>query len=105
MSDLNAVFGALGDETRRAILARLLAGETRLSDLAAPFDMSQTAVSKHVRVLSDAGLVAVEKKGRVRYCRLTATPMRDAADWLTDYAAFWGANFEQLGRHLAKDEG
>lgn len=102
-NSLDTVFAALSDETRRAILARLLEGEARLSDLAAPFAMSQTAVSKHVRILSDAGLVTVEKKGRARYCRLTVAPLQAAADWLTDYEVFWRDQFESLGRHLALD--
>lgn len=99
---LDAIFAALGDPTRRAIVARLAEGEAALSDLAAPFDMSLTAVSKHVRVLSEAGLVAVEKRGRTRHCRLEAAPMRDAADWLNDYRAFWEDQFENLARHLGR---
>ena len=69
MSDLSTLFSALGDETRRAILARLREGEQPLSSLAEPFAMSQTAVTRHVRVLEDAGLVHVEKRGRTRHCR------------------------------------
>jgi len=84
MNALDTTFAALSHEARRAILARLADGETRLSDLAGPFAMSQTAVSKHVRVLSDAGLVTVEQRGRSRYCRLNATPMKQAAEWLSD---------------------
>lgn len=103
MNELDAVFAALSDETRRAILSRLADGETRLSELAEPFDMSQTAVSKHVRVLSEAGLLQVEKRGRSRYCRLTAEPMRAASAWLTDYEAFWRGALDRLGRHLADD--
>ena len=102
-TDLNAIFSALSDETRRAILARLLQGEARLSELAKPFDMSQTAVSKHVRVLSEAGLLTVEKRGRSRHCRLNAEPMQAVAQWLTDYEAFWGHQFDQLGRYLAEE--
>ncbi|MCI4663961.1 MAG: metalloregulator ArsR/SmtB family transcription factor [Neomegalonema sp.] len=100
MKKLDAVFAALSDETRRAILARLREGEARLSDLAQPFDMSQTAVSKHVRVLNDAGLIEIEKRGRSRHCRLTAAPLQDASAWLTDYEAFWSAQFDQLGAFL-----
>lgn len=101
MTDLDATFSALGNATRRAILERLAEGEVRLSDLAEPFRMSQTAVSKHVRVLSDAGLVTVERRGRVRHCRLNAAPMKHAADWLDDYQAFWAGQFDSLARHLA----
>lgn len=103
MENLSTTFAALGDETRRAILQRLSEGETRLSDLAAPFDMSQTAVSKHVRVLSDAGLLVVEKRGRTRHCRLNAGVMKEASDWLADYQSFWTGQFDNLARHLFAD--
>lgn len=104
MSSLDQTFAALGDGTRRAILARLAAGEAALSDIAEPFDMTQTAVSKHVRVLSDAGLVEVAKRGRTRYCRLVARPMKEAADWLDDYQAFWESAFDALARHLEDEK-
>ena len=100
MADLNATFTALGDETRRAILARLSRGEARLSDLAEPFAMSQTAVSKHVRVLTSAGLVEVEKRGRTRHCRLRAAGFEAAADWLAHYEAFWKGRLDNLRIHL-----
>jgi DNA-binding transcriptional ArsR family regulator len=103
MTDLNRTFTALSDDTRRAIVARLSQGETPLSDLAAPFDMSLTAVSKHVRVLSDAGLIEVEKRGRTRYCRLEAGPMKQAADWLDDYRSFWEGQFDALARFLHEE--
>ena len=101
MGNLDITFAALSDETRRAILAQLTQGEARLSDLAVPFDMTQTAVSKHVRVLSNAGLVAVEKRGRTRHCRLTAGGMKDASDWLADYRSFWIQQFDNLAQHFA----
>lgn len=104
MENINTTFAALSDETRRAILLQLMQGEARLSDLAAPFDMTQTAVSKHVRVLSNAGLVVVEKRGRTRHCRLNASGMRgmkDAFDWLSDYQSFWTQQFDNLAEHLA----
>ena len=101
MENLDRTFAALTDETRRAILAQLRQGEARLSDLAEPFDMSQTAVSKHVRVLSNAGLLVVEKRGRTRHCRLNASVMKDASDWLADYQSFWTRQFENLAQHLA----
>ena len=100
MTDLDQTFAALGDGTRRAILARLTLGETSLSEIAAPFEMSQTAVSKHVRVLSDAGLVTVTKRGRTRFCRLEAAPMKQAAEWLESYQAFWEGQFDALARYL-----
>ena len=101
MESLDTTFAALSDATRRAILARLSRGETRLSDLAEPFEMSQTAVSKHVRVLSNAGLVRVEKRGRTRHCRLNAGAMKEASGWLEDYRSFWTQQFDSLARHLA----
>lgn len=104
MTRLDATFSALGDGTRRAIVARLAQGEASLSELAAPFDMSLTAVSKHVRVLSEAGLVRVEKRGRTRHCRLEAAPMKDAVDWLSNYRKFWEEQFDALARHLAKED-
>ncbi len=102
MQNLDATFAALSDGTRRAILGTLMEGEARLSDLAAPFNMSQTAVSKHVRVLSDAGLVVVEKRGRTRHCRLNAEAMKDADDWLSDYRSFWTRQLGNLSEHLNK---
>lgn len=101
MGNLDTTFAALSDPTRREILGRLMQGEARLSDLAARFDMSQTAVSKHVRVLSDAGLLVVEKRGRTRHCRLNARVMKDASDWLADYQGFWLQQFDNLARHLS----
>ncbi len=100
MNRLDQTFSALGDSTRRTILARLASGETKLSDIAAPFEISQTAVSKHVRVLSDAGLVRVTKRGRTRYCELEAQPMKDALDWLTFYQGFWQERLQALAKHL-----
>lgn len=104
MQSLDTIFAALSDETRREILSRLSSGETPLSELAAPLPMSQTAVSKHVRVLSDAQLVTVEKRGRVRYCRLNAEPMKRARDWINDYQTFWVEQMEGLGRFLAEEK-
>lgn len=101
---LDRTFAALGDGTRRAILERLAEGETALSDLAEPFDMSQTAVSKHVRVLSEAGLVSVEKRGRSRFCRLQGASLEAAAMWIEDYRRFWSDRFEALGAVLAEEE-
>ena len=103
MENLDTTFAALSDETRRAILLQLMQGEARLSDLAEPFDMTQTAVSKHVRVLSNAGLVVVEKRGRTRHCRLNAHVMKEAFDWLADYQSFWTQQFDNLAQHLAQD--
>ena len=104
MPNLNRTFAALSDGTRRAIIARLTSGEAPLSDLAEPFEMSLTAVSKHVHVLSDAGLVSVTKRGRTRYCRLEAAPMKDAAQWLDDYRKFWEGQLEALARYLNEEK-
>lgn len=102
MDNLDTVFAALGHATRRAILERLTAGETSLSDLAAPFGISQTAVSKHVRVLRDAGLLVIEKRGRTRHCRLDARAMQDASDWLASYEEFWNQRLDNLAQHLRR---
>jgi len=104
MAQLDQTFAALSDATRRAIIEKLAFGEASLSDLADPFQMSQTAVSKHVRVLSDAGLVSVTKRGRTRYCTLEAQPMKAATDWLTTYQKFWGDNFDALARHIEGEQ-
>ncbi|WP_193171226.1 ArsR/SmtB family transcription factor [Nisaea nitritireducens] len=104
MPALDQTFAALSDGTRRAILARLHDGEVTLSEIAQPFDMSQTAVSKHVRVLSDAGLVSVHKRGRTRYCALNAAPMKDATDWLNTYKQFWEDGFKSLARFLEEEK-
>jgi len=100
MADLNSVFSALGDDTRREILLNLMEGERPLAQLSAPFEMSQTAVSRHVRVLEDAGLVVVEKRGRVRHCSLVAEPLGAAVSWLEAYRPFWERRFENLARML-----
>ena len=104
MSSLDQTFSALGDPTRRAILARLTLGEARLSDIAEPFDMSQTGVTRHVHVLRDAGLVTVEKRGRTRYCRLTPAPLKDASNWIADYEQFWNDRLKGLASYLGEPE-
>jgi DNA-binding transcriptional ArsR family regulator len=83
--ELDAVFAALSDPTRRALVRRLAAGEASVTELSEPFDMTLTAVAKHLRVLSRAGLVEQYKQGRVRRCRLAAAPLREAHDWLSGY--------------------
>ena len=100
MQQLDTTFSALGDATRRAIVAQLALDEVPLSQLAAPFDMSLTAVSKHVSVLRRAGLVSVEKRGRTQYCRLRAEPMKEAVGWLNNYQEFWAAQFDSLSQHI-----
>jgi DNA-binding transcriptional ArsR family regulator len=100
--ELDAIFAALSDPTRRAIVERLAAGEASVSDLAEPFDMSLAGVSKHVGVLARAGLVDHGKRGRVRYCRLAPEPLRAADDWLARYRVFWHTRLEALAAHLAR---
>jgi DNA-binding transcriptional ArsR family regulator len=98
---LDSTFAALSDATRRGILARLARqGEISVSDLAAPYQMSLPAVSKHLRVLEHAGLVSRQKDGRVHRCRLRAEPMRDAAAWIEHYRQFWEAQLDSLARYL-----
>lgn len=95
-SNLDAVFAALADPTRRAILSRLAAGEAVVNELAAPFEISQPAVSKHLKVLERAGLIerAIDKQRRP--ARLRAEPMAAAVDWLEEFRQFWSASFDQL---------
>jgi DNA-binding transcriptional ArsR family regulator len=94
---LNRTFAALADPTRRALLTRLSDRDTlSVSELAEPFAMSLPAIMKHLDVLSDAGLIAREKTGRVVACRLTAKPMEQAMDWLNRYQRFWSDNFDRL---------
>jgi DNA-binding transcriptional ArsR family regulator len=102
--DLDATFGALSDATRRGILARLAQGEASVSDLAAPYDISLPGVSKHLRVLERAKLIARRKDGRVNRCRLVAEPMKDAAEWIERYRQFWEQQFDALAHFLAKSQ-
>jgi DNA-binding transcriptional ArsR family regulator len=97
---LDSTFAALSDATRRGILARLASGEASVTELAKPYDMSLPAVSKHLRVLESAGLVARSKDGRVHRCRLEAAPMKSAADWIAHYRQFWEAQLDSLQRYL-----
>jgi DNA-binding transcriptional ArsR family regulator len=100
LAALNATFGALSDPTRRAILARLSKGEATVKELAAPFDVSLPAISKHLRVLESAGLLRREIDGRIHHCRLAADPMKDAASWIEQYRAFWEFQFDALQKYL-----
>lgn len=96
----DAVFRALGDPTRRAILDRLRHRERGVNELCAPFAMSQPAISQHLKVLSDAGLVAVTRSGRERLYRLRPQLLRDAYDWLGHFEEFWSAKLDGLGAYL-----
>ncbi|MEA2632615.1 MAG: hypothetical protein QOE66_2834 [Chloroflexota bacterium] len=97
---LSATFAALADPTRRAILARLAKGEASVKDLAAPFDMSQPAISKHLRVLERAGLIEQGRQAQWRPRRLQAGPLRDIADWVSQYRRHWEESFERLDAYL-----
>jgi DNA-binding transcriptional ArsR family regulator len=103
-STLDTVFSALADPTRREILARLSQGEASVTELAEPFSISLPAVSKHLGVLEDAGLLVREKDGRVRHCRLVAEPMEDALKWIARYGRFWEAQFDSLEGYLSETE-
>ena len=93
---LDATFVALADPTRRAILARLKQGDATVNELAAPFDISQPAVSKHLKILERAGLVTRSNVGTSRPVRIEAGPMREAADWLEKYREFWEKSYQRL---------
>jgi DNA-binding transcriptional ArsR family regulator len=97
---LSSTFAALADPTRRAILARLALGETSVSELAKPFDISMPAVSKHLKVLERAGLIARGREAQSRPCRLEASPLKKAANWIEEYRRFWSAHVDALERHL-----
>ena len=101
---LDATFAALADPTRRAILATLTQGQASVSELAKPYRMSLPAVMKHLRVLEHAGLVSQEKTGRVRRCRLAGESLRQAADWLARYRAFWETQLDSLDRYLTQQQ-
>jgi DNA-binding transcriptional ArsR family regulator len=97
---LSAVFSALADPTRRAILARLEAGELNVTELAKPFGMSQPAVSKHLKVLESAGLISRGRAAQSRPCRLEAAALKEAAAWVEKYRQFWEQSFERLDGYL-----
>jgi len=98
--ELDAIFAALADPTRRAIVVRLSEGEASVSELAQPFEVSLPAVTKHLAVLERAGLLKHQKRGRVRHCRLVAEPMRMADEWLSTYRVFWERRLDSLAEHL-----
>ncbi|GAA4376837.1 metalloregulator ArsR/SmtB family transcription factor [Actinomadura verrucosospora] len=101
---LDTTFAALADPTRRAILTRLTQGDASVGELAAPFAMSQPAVSKHLRVLERAGLVSRGRDAQRRPCRLEARPLREALDWLADFREYWEESYRQLDELLARLE-
>ena len=97
---LSTTFAALADPTRRAILARLVGGERSVTELAEPFEMSLPAVSKHLRVLERAGLIARGREAQWRPCRLEAAPLKEVADWTERYRAIWEGRFDRLDTYL-----
>lgn len=102
MDQLSQTFSALADPTRRAILARLATGAATVGELAEPFDMSLPAVSRHLRVLTDAGLIERHAEGQWRRCALRAEGLRAAADWIAFYRRFWQRQLDQLDAFLAE---
>ena len=97
---LSNTFSALADPTRRAILARLALGELSVTELAQPFEMSMPAISKHLKVLERAGLIARGREAQWRPCSLKAAPLKDAAEWLERYRRFWEESFDRLDDYL-----
>jgi DNA-binding transcriptional ArsR family regulator len=93
---LDVVFGALADPTRRAILARLTDGDLTVGQLAAPFAMSQPAISRHLKVLEGAGLISRNRRATARLSHLEAEPLRDATEWLARYRAYWQGSHDRL---------
>ncbi len=99
---LSTLFSALADPTRRSILARLATGEASVTELAEPFDMSLPAISKHLKVLEKAGLMAKSRQAQWRLCRLEAAPLREVAGWMEPYREFWDESFSRLDEHLTR---
>lgn len=99
---LDTVFGALADPTRRALLTRLSRGDATVGELAAPFKMSQPAISRHLKVLERAGLISRRRRATARLSHLEAQPLRDATVWLARYQAYWDASYDRLDTLLAR---
>jgi DNA-binding transcriptional ArsR family regulator len=97
---LDLVFRALADRTRRAMLARLAEGSAKVTELAEPFEMSLPAVSKHLKVLEEAGLVSRNIEGRVHHCTIEPEPLRDASEWIDTYRQFWDETLESLAHYV-----
>jgi DNA-binding transcriptional ArsR family regulator len=97
---LSTTFAALADPTRRAILARLVSGQASVTQLAEPFEMSMPAISKHLKVLEHAGLIARGREAQWRPCRLEAAPLKNVADWVEHYRRFWEQSFDRLDDYL-----
>jgi DNA-binding transcriptional ArsR family regulator len=104
-SELDRAFGALSDPTRRAILARLAEGDAGVLDVAAPFPMSQPAVTKHLNVLEEAGLISRHRQARQRLCHLEPARLKQLSDWVGSYREFWEESFERLDELLEELQG
>ena len=104
ITQLDRVFSALSDPTRRAMLLRLTEGEMSVMELAAPFAVSKPAITKHLKVLEKAGLLRRQVVGRVHRCRLVAQPLNAAAEWIAFYERYWNTKFDALDRYLSKTE-
>jgi DNA-binding transcriptional ArsR family regulator len=100
LDGLSTTFAALADPTRRAILARLTSGEASVTELARPFDISMPAISRHLKVLERAGLIARARDAQWRPCRLDAAPLKEIADWVEHYRKFWDESFDRLDEYL-----
>src|ERR1700721_979064 len=100
MDSLSATLAALADPTRRAILARLTSGETSVTELARPFDMSMPAITKHLKVLERAGLITRAREAQWRPCRIEAQPLKEVCDWVENYRQFWEQRFDRLDDYL-----
>lgn len=101
---LSTTFAALADPTRRAILARLATGEATVGEIAKPFRESLPAISRHLKVLENANLIVRQKEAQWRRCRLEPEPLREAADWVTQYREFWEERFDALGQFLERQQ-
>jgi DNA-binding transcriptional ArsR family regulator len=101
VDQLSVVFGALADPTRRAILTRLTKGDATVAELAAPFRVSQPAISRHLKVLEQAGLISRRRRATARLSHLEAEPLREATEWLARYREFWDESYERLDALLA----
>ena len=103
--NLNLIFGALADATRRGMLAQLSEGETNITSLAAPYDMSQPAISKHLRVLERAGLIARSRRGRDHFIKAIPGPAEEAGGWIAYYAKLWQQQFDDVETYLQANKG
>jgi len=101
---LNKTFGALADPTRRALLQRLSQGDATVNQLAEPFDISLPAISRHLKILQEAGLLERRREGKYRPCRLDGRALTEASNWITTYQQFWGGQFDSLAKFLEQTE-